>query len=107
MYLDENIIYTFSLTPTNTPSTKVYQVKKGNKILFVGNISLKGTERSVDIDVTDVLRSLKMKDHIMSTTPHDNLIPNVEFLQEEISVVLILDETTSLTQSKNIFFIYR
>ena len=107
MYLDENIIYTFSITPENTPSTKVYQVKKGTKILFVGNISLTGTERSVDIDVTDVLRSLKMKDKIMSTTPHNNLIPNVEFLQEEISVVLILDETNSLTQSKNIFFIYR
>ena len=107
MYLDENIIYTFSLTPSNTPSTKVYQVKKGTKILFVGNISLTGTERSVDIDVTDVLRSLKMKDNIMSTTPHNNLIPNVEFLQEEISVVLIFDETNSLTQSKNIFFIYR
>ena len=107
MYLDENIIYTFSLTPSNTPSTKVYQVKKGNKILFVGNISLTGTERSVDIDVTDVLRSLKMKDNIMSTAPHNNLTPNVEFLQEEISVVIILDETNSLTQSKNIFFIYR
>ena len=107
MYLDENIIYQFSITPENTPSTKVYQVKKGSKILFVGNISLTGKERSVDIDVTDVLRSLKMKDNIMSTTPHNNLTPNVEFLQEEISVVLILDETTSLTQSKNIFFIYR
>ena len=107
MYLDENIIYTFSLTPSNTPSTKVYQVKKGTKILFVGNISLTGTERSVDIDVTDVLRSLKMKDNIMSTTPHNNLTPGVEFLQEEIAVVLILDETNSLTQSKNIFFMYR
>ena len=107
MYLDENIIYTFSLTPTNTPSTKVYQVKKGTKILFVGNISLTGKERSVDIDVTDVLRSLKMKDNIMSTTPHDNLTPGVEFLQEKIDVVLVLNETTSLTQSKNIFFIYR
>ena len=107
MYLDENIIYTFSITPENTPSTKVYQVKKGTKILFVGNISLTGTERSVDIDVTDVLRSLKMKDNIMSTTPHNNLIPWVEFLQEEIAVVLILDETNSLTQAKNIFFIYR
>ena len=107
MYLDENIIYTFSITPENTPSTKVYQVKKGTKILFVGNISLTGTERSVDIDVTDVLRSLKMKDNIMSTTPHNNLIPGVEFLQEEIAVVLILDETNSLTQAKNIFFIYR
>ena len=107
MYLDENIIYTFSITPENTPSTKVYQVKKGTKILFVGNISLTGTERSVDIDVTDVLRSLKMKDNIMSTTPHNNLPPNVEFLQEEIAVVLIMNETNSLTQSKNIFFIYR
>lgn len=107
MYLDENIIYTFSITPENTPSTKVYQVKKGTKILFVGNISLTGTERSVDIDVTDVLRSLKMKDNIMSTTPHNNLTPWVEFLQEEIAVVLIMNETNSLTQSKNIFFIYR
>ena len=107
MYLDENIIYTFSLTPSNTPSTKVYQVKKGTKILFVGNISLTGTERSVDIDVTDVLRSLKMKDKIMSTQPKPNNVALVEFLQEEIAVVLILDETNSLTQAKNIFFIYR
>ena len=107
MYLDENIIYTFSLTPSNTPSTKVYQVKKGTKILFVGNISLTGTERSVDIDVTDVLCSLKMKDKLMSTTPNPNNPALVEFLQEEIAVVLILDETNSLTQSKNIFFIYR
>lgn len=107
MYLDENIIYTFSLTPSNTPSTKVYQVKKGTKILFVGNISLTGTERSVDIDVTDVLRSLKMKDKLMSTTPNPNNPSLVEFLQEEIAVVLILDETNSLTQSKNIFFMYR
>ena len=107
MYLDENIIYTFSITPENTPSTKVYQVKKGTKILFVGNISLTGTERSVDIDVTDVLRSLKMKDKIMSTTPNPNNFALVEFLQEEIAVVLIMNETTSLTQSKNIFFIYR
>lgn len=107
MYLDENIIYTFSITPENTPSTKVYQVKKGTKILFVGNISLTGKERSVDIDVTDVLRSLKMKDNIMSTHPNPNNLPMVEFLQEEIDVVLILDETNSLTQSKNIFFIYR
>ena len=107
MYLDENIIYTFSLTPSNTPSTKVYQVKKGTKILFVGNISLTGTERSVDIDVTDVLRSLKMKDKFMSTNPNPNNPSLVEFLQEEIAVVLILDETNSLTQSKNIFFIYR
>ena len=107
MYLDENIIYTFSLTPTNTPSTKVYQVKKGTKILFVGNISLTGKERSVDIDVTDVLRSLKMKDKIMSTQPNPNNFAPVEFLQEEIAVVLVLDETNSLTQSKNIFFIYR
>lgn len=107
MYLDENIIYTFSLTPSNTPSTKVYQVKKGTKILFVGNISLTGTERSVDIDVTDVLRSLKMKDKLMSTTPNPNNPSLVEFLQEEIAVVLILDETNSLTQAKNIFFMYR
>lgn len=107
MYLDENIIYTFSLTPSNTPSTKVYQVKKGTKILFVGNISLTGKERSVDIDVTDVLRSLKMKDKLMSTTPNPNNPSLVEFLQEEIAVVLILDETNSLTQAKNIFFIYR
>ena len=107
MYLDENIIYTFSLTPENTPSTKVYQVKKGTKILFVGNISLTGTERSVDIDVTDVLRSLKMKDKLMSTQPKPNNQPMVEFLQEEIAVVLVLNETNSLTQSKNIFFIYR
>ena len=107
MYLDENIIYTFSLTPSNTPSTKVYQVKKGTKILFVGNISLTGKERSVDIDVTDVLRSLKMKDKLMSTTPNPNNPSLVEFLQEEIAVVLILDETNSLTQSKNIFFMYR
>lgn len=107
MFLDENIIYTFSLTPSNTPSTKVYQVKKGTKILFVGNISLTGTERSVDIDVTDVLRSLKMKDKLMSTTPNPNNPSLVEFLQEEIAVVLILDETNSLTQSKNIFFMYR
>ena len=107
MYLDENIIYTFSITPENTPSTKVYQVKKGTKILFVGNISLTGTERTVDIDVTDVLRSLKMKDKMMSTTPNPNNPSLVEFLQEEIAVVLILDETNSLTQSKNIFFIYR
>ena len=107
MYLDENIIYTFSLTPSNTPSTKVYQVKKGTKILFVGNISLTGKERSIDIDVTDVLRSLKMKDKLMSTTPNPNNPSLVEFLQEEIAVVLILDETNSLTQSKNIFFIYR
>ena len=107
MYLDENIIYTFSLTPSNTPSTKVYQVKKGTKILFVGNISLTGTERSVDIDVTDVLRSLKMKDKFMSTQPNPNNFALVEFLQEEIAVVLILDETNSLTQAKNIFFIYR
>ena len=107
MYLDENIIYTFSLTPSNTPSTKVYQVKKGTKILFVGNISLTGTERSVDIDVTDVLCSLKMKDKFMSIHPNPNNYSLVEFLQEEISVVLILDETNSLTQSKNIFFIYR
>ena len=107
MYLDENIIYTFSLTPSNTPSTKVYQVKKGTKILFVGNISLTGTERSVDIDVTDVLRSLKMKDKLMSTNPNPNNPALVEFLQEEIAVVLILDETNSLTQSKNIFFMYR
>lgn len=107
MYLDENIIYTFSITPENTPSTKVYQVKKGTKILFVGNISLTGTERSVDIDVTDVLRSLKMKDKIMSTHPKPNNFALVEFLQEEIAVVLIMNETNSLTQSKNIFFIYR
>ena len=107
MYLDENIIYTFSLTPSNTPSTKVYQVKKGTKILFVGNISLTGKERSVDIDVTDVLRSLKMKDNLMSTNPNPNNPSLVEFLQEEIAVVLILDETNSLTQSKNIFFMYR
>lgn len=107
MYLDENIIYTFSLTPENTPSTKVYQVKKGTKILFVGNISLTGKERSVDIDVTDVLRSLKMKDKLMSTNPNPNNQPMVEFLQEEIAVVLVLNETNSLTQSKNIFFIYR
>lgn len=107
MYLDENIIYTFSLTPSNTPSTKVYQVKKGTKILFVGNISLTGTERTVSIDVTDVLCSLKMKDKLMSTTPNPNNPSLVEFLQEEIAVVLILDETNSLTQSKNIFFIYR
>lgn len=107
MYLDENIIYTFSITPENTPSTKVYQVKKGTKILFVGNISLTGKERSVDIDVTDVLRSLKMKDKLMSTNPNPNNPSLVEFLQEEIAVVLILDETHSLTQSKNIFFIYR
>ena len=107
MYLDENIIYTFSLTPSNTPSTKVYQVKKGTKILFVGNISLTGKERSVDIDVTDVLRSLKMKDKFMSINPNPNNPSLVEFLQEEIAVVLILDETNSLTQSKNIFFIYR
>lgn len=107
MYLDENIIYTFSLTPSNTPSTKVYQVKKGTKILFTGNISLTGKERIVDIDVTDVLRSLKMKDNIMSTNPNPNNQPMVEFLQEEISVVLILDETNSLTQAKNIFFMYR
>ena len=107
MYLDENIIYTFSITPENTPSTKVYQVKKGTKILFVGNISLTGKERSVDIDVTDVLRSLKMKDKLMSTTPNPNNPSLVEFLQEEISVVLIINETNSLTQAKNIFFIYR
>ena len=107
MYLDENIIYTFSITPENTPSTKVYQVKKGTKILFVGNISLTGKERSVDIDVTDVLRSLKMKDKLMSTTPNPNNPSLVEFLQEEISVVLVLNETNSLTQAKNIFFIYR
>ena len=107
MYLDENIIYTFSITPENTPSTKVYQVKKGTKILFVGNISLTGKERSVDIDVTDVLRSLKMKDQLMSTNPNPNNYPLVEFLQEEIAVVLVLNETNSLTQSKNIFFIYR
>lgn len=107
MYLDENIIYTFSITPENTPSTKVYQVKKGTKILFVGNISLTGKERSVDIDVTDVLRSLKMKDNRMSTTPNANNPAMVEFLQEEIDVVLVLNETNSLTQSKNIFFIYR
>ena len=107
MYLDENIIYTFSITPENTPSTKVYQVKKGTKILFVGNISLTGKERSVDIDVTDVLRSLKMKDKLMSTNPNPNNPSLVEFLQEEIAVVLIMNETTSLTQSKNIFFMYR
>lgn len=107
MYLDENIIYTFSITPENTPSTKVYQVKKGTKILFVGNISLTGKERSVDIDVTDVLRSLKMKDKFMSTTPNPNNMAMVEFLQEEIAVVLVLNETNSLTQAKNIFFIYR
>ena len=107
MYLDENIIYTFSITPENTPSTKVYQVKKGTKILFVGNISLTGKERSVDIDVTDVLRSLKMKDKLMSTNPNPNNPALVEFLQEEISVVLVLNETNSLTQAKNIFFIYR
>ena len=107
MYLDENIIYTFSITPENTPSTKVYQVKKGTKILFVGNISLTGKERSVDIDVTDVLRSLKMKDNFISTNPNPNNYSLVEFLQEEIAVVLILDETNSLTQSQNIFFIYR
>ena len=107
MFLDENIIYTFSITPENTPSTKVYQVKKGTKILFVGNISLTGKERSVDIDVTDVLRSLKMKDKFMSTTPNANNPALVEFLQEEIAVVLVLNETNSLTQSKNIFFIYR
>ena len=107
MYLDENIIYTFSITPENTPSTKVYQVKKGTKILFVGNISLTGKERSVDIDVTDVLRSLKMKDQLMSTNPNPNNYPLVEFLQEEIAVVLVLNETNSLTQAKNIFFIYR
>ena len=107
MYLDENIIYTFSITPENTPSTKVYQVKKGTKILFVGNISLTGKERSVDIDVTDVLRSLKMKDKLMSTNPNPNNPALVEFLQEEIAVVLVLNETNSLTQSKNIFFIYR
>ena len=107
MYLDENIIYTFSITPENTPSTKVYQVKKGTKILFVGNISLTGKERSVDIDVTDVLRSLKMKDQLMSTNPNPNNPSLVEFLQEEIAVVLVLNETNSLTQAKNIFFIYR
>ena len=107
MYLDENIIYTFSITPENTPSTKVYQVKKGTKILFVGNISLTGKESSVDIDVTDVLRSLKMKDKLMSTNPNPNNYPLVEFLQEEIAVVLVLNETNSLTQAKNIFFIYR
>ena len=107
MFLDENIIYTFSITPENTPSTKVYQVKKGTKILFVGNISLTGKERSVDIDVTDVLRSLKMQDKLMSTNPNPNNPSLVEFLQEEIAVVLILDETNSLTQAKNIFFIYR
>ena len=107
MFLDENIIYTFSITPENTPSTKVYQVKKGTKILFVGNISLTGKERSVDIDVTDVLRSLKMKDQLMSTNPNPNNPSLVEFLQEEIAVVLVLNETNSLTQSKNIFFIYR
>ena len=107
MYLDENIIYTFSITPENTPSTKVYQVKKGTKILFVGNISLTGKERSVDIDVTDVLRSLKMKDKLMSTNPNPNNPALVEFLQEEIAVVLVLNETNSLTQAKNIFFIYR
>lgn len=107
MYLDENIIYQFSVTPSNTPSTKVYQVKKGTKILFVGNISLTGKERTVSIDVTDILRSLKMKDNIMSIHPNPNNYSLVEFLQEEIAVVLILDETNSLTQSKNIFFIYR
>ena len=107
MFLDENIIYTFSITPENTPSTKVYQVKKGTKILFVGNISLTGKERSVDIDVTDVLHSLKMKDQLMSTNPNPNNPSLVEFLQEEIAVVLVLNETNSLTQSKNIFFIYR
>ena len=107
MYLDENIIYTFSITPENTPSTKVYQVKKGTKILFVGNISLTGKERSVDIDVTDVLRSLKMKDKLMSTNPNPNNPSLVEFLQEEIAVLLVLNETNSLTQAKNIFFIYR
>ena len=107
MYLDENIIYTFSITPENTPSTKVYQVKKGTKILFVGNISLTGKERSVDIDVTDVLRSLKMKDKLMSTNPNPSNPALVEFLQEEIAVVLVLNETNSLTQAKNIFFIYR
>ena len=107
MYLDENIIYQFSITPSNTPSTKVYQVKKGTKILFVGNISLTGKERTVSIDVTDILRSLKMKDKLMSTNPNPNNPSLVEFLQEEIAVVLILDETNSLTQSQNIFFIYR
>ena len=107
MYLDENIIYTFSITPENTPSTKVYQVKKGTKILFVGNISLTGKERTVSIDVTDILRSLKMKDNLMSTNPNPNNYSLVEFLQEEIAVVLIMNETNSLTQSKNIFFIYR
>lgn len=107
MYLDENIIYQFSVTPSNTPSTKVYQVKKGTKILFVGNISLTGKERTVSIDVTDILRSLKMKDNFMSTNPNPNNYSLVEFLQEEIAVVLILDETNSLTQAKNIFFIYR
>ena len=107
MYLDENIIYQFSITPSNTPSTKVYQVKKGTKILFVGNISLTGKERTVSIDVTDILRSLKMKDNLMSTNPNPNNPSLVEFLQEEIAVVLILDETNSLTQSQNIFFIYR
>lgn len=107
MYLDENIIYQFSITPANTPSTKVYQVKKGTKILFVGNISLTGKERTVSIDVTDILRSLKMKDNLMSTNPNPNNPARVEFLQEEIAVVLILDETNQLTQTKNIFFIYR
>lgn len=107
MYLDENIIYQFSITPSNTPSTKVYQVKKGTKILFVGNISLTGKERTVSIDVTDILRSLKMKDNLMSTNPNPNNPARVEFLQEEIAVVLILDETNQLTQTKNIFFIYR
>lgn len=107
MYLDENIIYTFSITPENTPSTKVYQVKKGTKILFVGNISLTGKERTVSIDVTDILRSLKMKDNLMSTNPNPNNPAMVEFLQEEIAVVLVLNETNSLTQTKNIFFIYR
>lgn len=106
-YLDENIIYQFSIPYSPSPSTKVYQVKKENEILFVGTISLVGKETSVDIDVTDVLRSLKMKDKLMSTTPAQNNNSEVEFLQEEISVVLMWGDAMPITQSRNIFFIYR
>lgn len=104
-YLDEEIIVNIQDLPVHPSQTYKYKILIQNAIIFFGRVYLEEGESSVDIDITEILRSVKHRDSVLTRNP----FRTDEIVHNQMENVLVQVEINGNTYSNDVdvAFIYR
>lgn len=105
-YLDEDIIVTISNLTVSTQGVYNYDITLNGNTIFYGGVFLQVNQRTVDIDITDIIKNYKYKDEYINKLSDINSSLVIHNIIENVIVRLYIGNGV-FAAGEEVAFIYR